>query len=174
MTQAKRTEDEDDRIVHGGELPEDDDSLDIVVDEESEQRRLVVRIFSHKERGVTVTRSGDKSIYVSFSVKGEEGKSSPVYIVDSFIASSKKPFEVPSIEEPGLPKLVDPNMQGGNYVFASTLEDVGYAFVHQRLTKHYMAFLRDFAQANDCELDLSRMVLEAAQLKWKTQDYRKK
>jgi len=143
---------EEDRVVHGGELPESSQGLEGIASESPKevQRRIVP--------AASLRNIQDRDIYVKFNVGDEkDGQGNPV--ISSVSMGSKKMFRTPLRIRSFYPET---EIRGGAYFLLQLpLEDIGYGFADLG-AEHYSRFIHDLAKENNCEIGYEGIVLEAA------------
>ena len=183
---AKRTGDEEGRIVHGGELPSGSNLDDVVVDapeaEDSNdkpvKRRIVLK--ANTQSGMKVEAAANYNIEVYFEVLVREREhangdtdtevsQSVVWLKAYSTAKFCLPYRPSSGELQMLEAVKDSSFSEPVYLAKDYLRNLGYRSKTPRgpaagHSEHHMKFLEDFAEVNSCEIDYSRLVAEATQL----------
>lgn len=143
---------EEDRVAHGGELPEETSSIEDFFSAagREEQRRIV------PAASLRAVQDGD--IYVKFNV-GDEKDANGNPVICSVSMGSKKMFRTPLRTRSFYPET---EIRGGAYFLLQlSLGEMGYGFAELG-PQHYSRFIHDLAKENSCEVAYDGLVLEAA------------
>jgi len=182
MTIPKRTGDDgSSRVAHGGELPEDDGSLDDVVVEPVGEESSGEEGLNRKVRLVPTQASYlSTDICVAFIIQdvGADRLEHPSNRIAEVHIQSRYEFKVPKYDPatgeiiPLDPKKYKKGDKEG-YSFEAKLEDgLGYVPYDNKKSKDRdmcygkMRFLRDLSEMNECPVSYSTLITCAAQLVW--------
>jgi len=157
MTTATRTGDDEGRIVQGGELPEDDSTLDDVVVEKPEelQGRKIILLPQFLQSMRNINENISLAFLVDPSQKG---------LLNQVRIGSSHPYKVPS-NAGGKVNYNETKKarSGGIYHTAQRLDILGYkeGLVHRGEVlgpDYYMKFLYDLAAGNNCEISFEKHI----------------